>query len=357
MTGWVYIETKHKKASSTDEKEMACSCRLCDGGAGPSRFWPPKFKKLQLEFETDDAHITLVYDDVRRLGRIRLVEGDPMKSPPLSKLGFDPLQNMPELSKFTEMVQKRAVPVKALLLDQAFSAGVGNWIADEVLWNAKIHPAHYSNELTDEECERLHENILYVCRAAADADADWEKFPKHWLFMHRWSKGKGEVILPDGNKLSYETVGGRTSAFVAEVQKLPKRSQKIKATPKKKATLKATKVEVADDAKQPARKGSRRAVKQEKQSAAVTKAEDDKKEKKIKAAPKASDKRKLVDVKEDVEADSKKKITIKRTTSTVKKEQSAKGQRTEASKQDVIITSENTDLPVSNNRRSKRLVV
>ncbi|KAJ2962297.1 hypothetical protein NQZ79_g2529 [Umbelopsis isabellina] len=348
------IETKHKNAGSDDEKEMACSCRLCDGGKGPSRFWPPKFQKLQLEFNTDDSHITFVYDDVRRLGRIRLVEGDPMKSLPLSKLGFDPLQNMPDIPKFTEMVQKRAVPIKALLLDQAFSAGVGNWVADEVLWNAKIHPAHYTNELSDEECERIHENILYVCRAAADADADWEKFPKHWLFMHRWSKGKGEVILPDGNKLSYETVGGRTSAFVAEVQKLPKKSRGITLTSKKKATIKATKVEVVDEVSPSAQKGKRRAVKDENSSIALSKAEDSKKEKKVKAVPRASSKRKLANVKEELEVDSKKKRISKRTTSTVMKEQSVKGKRTRTIKQDAKITSETMDLPATNNRRSKR---
>ncbi|KAG2186362.1 hypothetical protein INT43_002800 [Umbelopsis isabellina] len=357
MTGWVYIETKHKNAVSDDEKEMACSCRLCDGGKGPSRFWPPKFKKLQLEFDTDDAHITFVYDDVRRLGRIRLVEGDPMKSLPLSKLGFDPLQNMPDIPTFTEMVKKRAVPIKALLLDQAFSAGVGNWVADEVLWNAKIHPAHYTNELSDEECERLHENILYVCRAAADADADWEKFPKHWLFMHRWSKGKGEVILPDGNKLSYETVGGRTSAFVAEVQKLPKKSRAITAKSKSKANIKAAKVEVVDEGETSVKHRKLTAVKSESSSVTLNKAENSKKEKKVQAVPKESKKGKLVNVKEELEVDSQKKKNSKRTTSTVTKEQSVKGKQKRTTKQDAIITSVTTDLPATNSRRSKRLLV
>jgi formamidopyrimidine-DNA glycosylase len=172
----------------------------------PKHVWPPRFWKLQLTFETPDSHITLAYDDVRRLGRIRLVDGDPMKELPISKLGFDPLHNLPGLSEFTQMVQRRAVPIKALLLDQSFSAGVGNWVADEVLWHAKIHPGHYTNVLTDEECKEIHEKLSYVCRVATEVDADSSKFPDHWLFLHRWGKGKGKSQLPDGNTISFETV-------------------------------------------------------------------------------------------------------------------------------------------------------
>lgn len=187
------------------EKEMACECRMCLR-KDPKHVWPPRFWKLQLTFETPHSHITLAYDDARRLGRVRLVEGDPMKELPISKLGFDPLHNLPALSEFTQMVQRRAVPIKALLLDQSFSAGVGNWVADEVLWHAKIHPGHYTNILTDKECETIHEKLSYVCRVAAEVDADSRKFPDNWLFLHRWSKGKGKSQLPDGNTISFETV-------------------------------------------------------------------------------------------------------------------------------------------------------
>jgi formamidopyrimidine-DNA glycosylase len=66
--------------------------------------------------------------DARRLGRIRL-RSDPLAEPPISELGFDPILSMPSLEEFTALVQKRSCPIKALLLDQSFSAGVGNWVA------------------------------------------------------------------------------------------------------------------------------------------------------------------------------------------------------------------------------------
>jgi formamidopyrimidine-DNA glycosylase len=48
---------------------------------------------------------------------------------PLNELGFDPILKMPDFEWFAETVNKRKVPIKALLLDQTFSAGVGNWVA------------------------------------------------------------------------------------------------------------------------------------------------------------------------------------------------------------------------------------
>lgn len=51
--------------------------------------------------------------------------------------------------------------------------------------------------------------------------ADSEKFPDGWLFKHRWGKGKKNkpAVLPNGDKIVYLTVGGRTSAVVPSVQK------------------------------------------------------------------------------------------------------------------------------------------
>ena len=69
--------------------------------------------------------------DARRLGRIRLCQ-DPLKEPPISALGFDPILSMLPLDEFSEKVLKRSCPIKALLLDQSFSAGVGNWVAGKV---------------------------------------------------------------------------------------------------------------------------------------------------------------------------------------------------------------------------------
>lgn len=111
--------------------------------------WPPRFMKVisithrclppltVLQFILHIAHrstkeVTQVaFLDARRLGRVRLC-ASPLKEEPISTLGFDPILGMPALKEFKPLVQKRSCPVKALLLDQSFSAGIGNWIAGEI---------------------------------------------------------------------------------------------------------------------------------------------------------------------------------------------------------------------------------
>lgn len=92
---------------------------------------------------------------------------------------------------------------------------------DEILYHAKIHPEQYSNTLSDDQINELHTSIHYVCSTSIDVLADSEKFPEHWLFKHRWGKGKKNQpsALPNGDKITFLTVGGRTSAVVLAVQK------------------------------------------------------------------------------------------------------------------------------------------
>lgn len=117
-------------------------------------------------------------------------------------------------------MRKRHVPVKALILDQAVISGVGNWVADESLYQAKLHPEQYCDGFSDQEIHRLHEAIVYVCQTAIDLLGDSDRFPDHWLFNYRWGKGRKEAsALPNGEKLAFIKVGGRTSCYAPAVQK------------------------------------------------------------------------------------------------------------------------------------------
>lgn len=93
--------------------------------------------------------------------------------------------------------------------------------SDEILYHAKIHPEQYSNTLNGDQIKALHIAIHYVCSTSIGVLADSEKFPEHWLFKHRWGKGKKDkpAVLPNGDKITFVTVGGRTSAVVPAVQK------------------------------------------------------------------------------------------------------------------------------------------
>jgi len=152
-----------------------------------AEIWPPRFMKfiLHLRDEASDSVTQLAFVDARRLGRIRLC-ASPLTEEPISTLGFDPILCMPAVDDFKTSVLKRSCPIKALLLDQSFSAGVGNYVADEILYHARVHPEQRCNTLTESQIDVLHLQTSEVCRIAVEAKADDSKFPENWLFKHRW---------------------------------------------------------------------------------------------------------------------------------------------------------------------------
>ena len=105
--------------------------------AAPSAARPHRatWDRFALEF-ADGGRLVLV--DPRRLGRVRL-------DPDLDALGPDAEQVTPE--EFRSLILKGTIAVKARLLDQSKIAGIGNLLADEVLWQAKVSPSARVNTL------------------------------------------------------------------------------------------------------------------------------------------------------------------------------------------------------------------
>ncbi|KAJ5659556.1 hypothetical protein N7507_006007 [Penicillium longicatenatum] len=211
MSGWLKIkdaDTYYYRSDKPADKE-----------------WPPKYAKFLLE-TSDEPKTEAAFVDARRLSRIRLVDcpADEIRQhTPLKENGPDPVadKDIVNESWLMEKLRKKRMPIKALLLDQANLSGIGNWMADEILYHAKIHPEQISNTLSDGQIKELHTAMHYVFTTALDVLADSEKFPEHWLFKHRWGKGKKNQpsALPNGDKIIFVTVGGRTSAVVPAVQK------------------------------------------------------------------------------------------------------------------------------------------
>ncbi|KAL8691580.1 MAG: hypothetical protein Q9218_003224 [Villophora microphyllina] len=187
--------------------------------------WPPKYWKFTLE-TAGPSKSEHAFIDSRRFARIRLIDcaAEEMRNTsPLKENGPDPVIDKDILTEewLVRKLQSKHVPVKALLLDQANISGIGNWVGDELLLDAKIHPEQYSNTLTPAQMKQLHKSIHYVCSTAVELRAESERFPETWLFKHRWGKGKKDdpQRLPNGEKIKFVTVGGRTSAIVPSVQK------------------------------------------------------------------------------------------------------------------------------------------
>ncbi|KMT00644.1 hypothetical protein BVRB_9g219360 isoform B [Beta vulgaris subsp. vulgaris] len=200
MAGAIYIKgvavTKYKRSAVNDADE-----------------WPSKYSKFFIELH-DGLEIS--FTDKRRFAKVRLLD-DPASVLPISGLGPDALLEPMTEGEFFNSMSKKKIAIKPLLLDQNFISGIGNWVADEVLYQARIHPSQVASSLSKDESARLLKCIKEVIQHAVEVDADSQRFPFDWLFHNRWGKKPGKV---DGKKIDFITSGGRTTAYVPELQKL-----------------------------------------------------------------------------------------------------------------------------------------
>ena len=113
-----------------------------------------------------DNHNQLVFTDRRRLGALWLLENELTVT---GKLGPEPLAPEFTVQTLAKRLHKRQAPIKAVLLDQAFIAGIGNMYADEALFAAKIHPLRKADSLSHGEIRNLHKAIIDVLQSAIDS--------------------------------------------------------------------------------------------------------------------------------------------------------------------------------------------
>ena len=133
--------------------------------------------------------------DKRRLGRAVLEPDFSHVGPDAAEVGRD---------AFRERVGRGAAPLKARLLDQGVIAGIGNLLADEILWRAKLSPLRPAGELTVEELDRLRRELRAAVRdAIRNGGAHTGRFMP--------ARERGGACPRCGTTLARDTVGGRTT--------------------------------------------------------------------------------------------------------------------------------------------------
>lgn len=158
-----------------------------------------RFARFSLTFDDGGA---LLLVDPRRLGRVRL-------DPPVGELGPDAETATP--ARFRDAVLTGSAPIKARLLDQHHIAGIGNLLADAILWSARIHPARPAGDLTRAEGERLLRAVRREVRTALRAGG------VHALVLNPYRKD-GARCPRDDAPMVHGKVGGRTTWWCEKEQ-------------------------------------------------------------------------------------------------------------------------------------------
>jgi formamidopyrimidine-DNA glycosylase len=158
-----------------------------------------RFTRFALEF-ADGGALRLI--DPRRLGRVRL-------NPPVEALGPDAAEITP--AQFRAALARGSAPVKARLLDQEAIAGVGNLLADQALWLARINPARSVRDLSRADVDRLYRGVRRAIGTALDQGG------VHTLSMIP-ARRPGGLCPRDGAPMQRGTVGGRTTWWCSQEQ-------------------------------------------------------------------------------------------------------------------------------------------
>jgi formamidopyrimidine-DNA glycosylase len=172
-------------------------------GGGPWRGDAQPRKAAWNRFTLDFADGgSLALFDKRRLGRVRL-------NPDVDALGPDAEEVTP--AEFRALITKGTIAVKARLLDQSKIAGVGNLLADEALWQARVPPAAPAGSLRPQDADRLYRAVQSALKSAGA----------------RGGAHTGEVIAarhPGGScprcgaEMQHGVVGGRSTWWCSREQ-------------------------------------------------------------------------------------------------------------------------------------------
>ena len=155
--------------------------------------------RFALEF-ADGGRMAL--HDKRRLGRALLEPDHSRVGPDAAEIGRD---------AFRERVGRGAAPLKARLLDQSVLAGVGNLLADETLWRARLSPRRAAGELSVPELDRLRRELRAATR---DAIRDGGVHTGRFVVGRKRGASCSRCRTP----LERATVGGRTTFWCPTCQ-------------------------------------------------------------------------------------------------------------------------------------------
>lgn len=204
------------------ESDLSLVCHL--KMTGQFLFFPskrPLDKHTHFILSFKDSRNELRFRDVRKFGSISF-----HPTPEVLKflnLGPEPLRV--SFSRFRKLFLRRRGRLKNLLLNQSFVAGIGNIYADEILFEAKLHPRVPAFLLEEEDLLRLWKAMRSILRKAIESrgtsirnfrDAEGQEGGfKNRLRVY----GKeSEPCSRCGKEIERLRLGGRSSFFCPQCQ-------------------------------------------------------------------------------------------------------------------------------------------
>lgn len=176
----------------------------------------PSYTRLIISFATG----RLILIDPRRFATfcVRPAETAPA-------LVANPLEELPSQS-LKKIAEKRRLPVKSLLMDQRFVAGIGNIYACEILYHAGIDPRRQAGGLSGAEWRKVQKASATVLPRAVECRgtsiSDWRdlfgRSGENQNHLEVYSR-EGKPCHRCGGTIERTKIGGRGTWFCPTCQK------------------------------------------------------------------------------------------------------------------------------------------
>lgn len=184
----------------------------------------PRFTRVEIILQ---GGLRFGFVDARKFGRVGLTS-DVAAFLKEKKLGPDAYDDLTAEHLAAALSRRKGALLKAALLDQRVAAGLGNWIVDEVLFQARLHPARRAGALTPQEVTHLHHATRHVLHTAIEAEANYRDFPADFLIHAReWDTPPATVAdvtrcpRHPAESIQKHYVGGRATFWCAQCQPAP----------------------------------------------------------------------------------------------------------------------------------------
>jgi formamidopyrimidine-DNA glycosylase len=171
----------------------------------------------------------LFFNDQRKFGWLRVFSSKELKLFQ-SDLGLDIFDPKFSPKYLYSQLQKSSRPIKAVLLDQHYFAGIGNIYACDALFLSGVHPQTPSNKISLKQAKLIHKFLIEIMLQSVLVGGSTAK-DKTYIkpdgttgqnqFFFRVYQKKGEPCLKCGTKIEYTKIGGRGTFFCPKCQAIP----------------------------------------------------------------------------------------------------------------------------------------
>lgn len=170
----------------------------------------PKHTRFFFRF---DNGFHLAFDCPRKLARIVYIENLDRY---IREKGLG--EDAQRISKedFMQLMEGKQGTLKGFLTNQKYIAGVGNLYADEICYQARVHPASTVSKIEEPVRRLIYEKMQEIFAFAVEKNAHYRHYPEDWLW--KWRE-EGHPCPENGSTVQKMQIAGRTTYYCEGCQK------------------------------------------------------------------------------------------------------------------------------------------